>query len=158
MLTRRTALAPGRPPPSRPTAAASPSGGKRPAPKGFLWGTAISAYQSEGNNTNTDAWLLENLTPTLYKDRSGDSIDSYHRYAEDIALNARLGFNTYRFGIEWARIEPSEGIFLQRRARPLRTGAEDLRAARPKGDRHLQPLLLAAVVLHARRMGARRRA
>jgi beta-glucosidase len=84
---------------------------RRKAPPGFLWGTAISAYQSEGANTNTDIWLLENLKPTLYKDRSGDACDSYHRFAEDIALNARLGFNTYRFGIEWARIEPSEGQF-----------------------------------------------
>lgn len=84
---------------------------RRPAPKGFLWGTAISAHQSEGNNTNSDTWLLENLTPTVYKDRSGDACDSYHRYAEDIALNAALGFNCYRFGIEWARIEPSPGKF-----------------------------------------------
>ena len=81
------------------------------APKGFLWGTAISAHQSEGNNTNSDTWLLENLTPTVYKDRSGDACDSYHRFAEDIALNAALGFNCYRFGIEWARIEPNEGKF-----------------------------------------------
>jgi beta-glucosidase len=35
---------------------------RRALPKDFLWGTAISAYQSEGNNTNTDAWLQENLT------------------------------------------------------------------------------------------------
>ena len=85
--------------------------GARPLPKGFLWGTAISGHQSEGNNVNADTWLLENLTPTVYKDRSGDACDSYHRYAEDIALNAALGFNTYRFGIEWSRIEPSEGQF-----------------------------------------------
>ena len=83
----------------------------RPAPSGFLWGTAISAHQSEGNNTNSDTWLLENLTPTVYADRSGDACDSYHRYGEDIRLNAALGFNCYRFGVEWARIEPSPGRF-----------------------------------------------
>jgi beta-glucosidase len=83
----------------------------RRAPAGFLWGTAISAHQSEGNNTNSDVWLLENLKPTIYKDRSGDACDSYHRFAQDIALNAALGFNCYRFGIEWARIEPSPGAF-----------------------------------------------
>ena len=83
----------------------------RQAPKGFLWGTAISAHQSEGNNTNSDTWLLENIKPTVFKDRSGDACDSYHRFAEDIALNAALGFNCYRFGIEWARIEPSPGQF-----------------------------------------------
>ena len=80
-------------------------------PAGFLWGTAISAYQSEGNNTNSDAWVSENVRPTLFKERSGDACDSYHRYDEDMALAARLGFNCYRFGIEWARIEPSEGAF-----------------------------------------------
>src|SRR5579875_3015128 len=83
----------------------------RTAPPGFLWGTAISAYQSEGGNTNADVWLLENLKPTVYKDRSGDACDSYNRYAEDIALNAALGLNCYRFGIEWSRIEPSPGAF-----------------------------------------------
>ncbi|HWE45264.1 MAG TPA: family 1 glycosylhydrolase [Caulobacteraceae bacterium] len=109
MLTRRTALAAAGSAALASHAVALPS--RRKAPPGFLWGTAISAYQSEGNNTNTDIWLLENLKPTLYKDRSGDACDSYHRFAEDIALNAALGFNTYRFGIEWARIEPSEGHF-----------------------------------------------
>jgi beta-glucosidase len=84
---------------------------KRAFPKDFLWGTAISAHQSEGNNTNSDSWLRENLKPTMYKDRSGDACDSYHRYGEDIAIAAKLGFNCYRLGIEWARIEPSEGAF-----------------------------------------------
>jgi beta-glucosidase len=82
-----------------------------PVPKGFLWGTAISAHQSEGNNINSDVWLLENLTPTLFRDPSGDACDSYHRYEEDIALAAQLGFNCYRFGIEWARIEPTPGQY-----------------------------------------------
>jgi beta-glucosidase len=80
-------------------------------PKDFLWGTAISAHQSEGNNTNNDAWIRENVKPTLFKERSGDACDSYHRYAEDIAIAAKLGFNCYRLGIEWSRIEPSEGQF-----------------------------------------------
>jgi beta-glucosidase len=84
---------------------------RRPAPQGFLWGTAISAYQSEGNNTNADAWLMENLQPSMFKERSGDACDSYHRYAEDFALAAGLGFNCYRLGVEWARIEPSQGCF-----------------------------------------------
>jgi beta-glucosidase len=84
---------------------------RREAPRDFLWGTAISAYQSEGNNYNSDAWLQENIKPTLFKERSGDACDSYHRYKEDIAIASRLGFNAYRLGIEWARIEPNEGHF-----------------------------------------------
>jgi beta-glucosidase len=92
-------------------ALAGAAGRRRAMPPGFLWGTAISAYQSEGNNTNSDSWITENIKPTLFKERSGDACDSYHRYAEDIAIAAKLGFNCYRFGIEWARIEPSEGCF-----------------------------------------------
>ena len=90
---------------------AAPAKQPRALPADFLWGTAISAHQSEGSNTNSDSWLRENLKPTLFKERSGDACDSYHHYAEDIAIAAKLGFNCYRLGIEWARIEPSEGFF-----------------------------------------------
>ena len=93
------------------TTSAVPIRRGRPAPPGFLWGTAISAYQSEGNNTNADAWLMENIKPSMFKERSGDACDSYHRYREDFAIAGKLGFNCYRLGVEWARIEPSEGCF-----------------------------------------------
>lgn len=91
-------------------ASSSPASGK-PFPKGFRWGVATAGHQIEGNNTNSDLWVLENIKPTTFVDRSGDACDSYHRYEEDIALLARLGFNTYRFSLEWARIEPSPGAF-----------------------------------------------
>jgi beta-glucosidase len=84
---------------------------RKPAPEGFLWGTAISAHQSEGGNINSDAWLCETVRPTVYAERSGDACDSYHRYGEDIAIAADLGFNCHRIGIEWARIEPEPGQF-----------------------------------------------
>jgi beta-glucosidase len=80
-------------------------------PDGFLWGTATAAHQVEGGNVNSDNWLLEHVPGTLYAEPSGDACDHYHRYAEDIALLAELGFNTYRFSIEWARIEPEQGEF-----------------------------------------------
>ncbi|MCA1662165.1 MAG: family 1 glycosylhydrolase [Novosphingobium sp.] len=76
-----------------------------------LWGTATAAHQIEGNNVNSDFWLAENVAPTLFREPSGDACDSYHRYPEDVALAAELGFNAYRFGIEWARIEPEPGAF-----------------------------------------------
>ncbi|MEO8777605.1 MAG: family 1 glycosylhydrolase [Rhodanobacter sp.] len=82
-----------------------------PLPHDFLWGTAISGHQSEGNNINSDAWVRENVRPTLFAEPSGDACDSYHRYAEDIALAAQLGFNCYRLGIEWSRIQPSPDFF-----------------------------------------------
>ena len=80
-------------------------------PKGFLWGTATAAHQVEGNNVNSDVWLLEHMPETIFAEPSGDACDHYHRYPEDIALLAELGFNLYRFSLEWARIEPEEGEF-----------------------------------------------
>jgi beta-glucosidase len=80
-------------------------------PKGFLWGAATAAHQVEGNNLNSESWVLEHLPATIYAEPSGDACDHYHRYAQDIALLAELGFNAYRFSIEWARIEPEEGEF-----------------------------------------------
>ncbi len=88
-----------------------PSSIRRPAPEGFLWGTAISAHQSEGNNVNSDVWLCENVRPSVFAEPSLDACDSLNRYAEDIAIAADLGFNCHRIGIEWARIEPEEGRF-----------------------------------------------
>uniref|UniRef100_B0SWS2 Glycoside hydrolase family 1 n=1 Tax=Caulobacter sp. (strain K31) TaxID=366602 RepID=B0SWS2_CAUSK len=86
---------------------------RRAMPKGFLWGAAISAHQSEGNDVNSDSWLLETLPETVYKDPSGDACDSYHRYEQDFAIARAIGLNCYRFGIEWARIEPEPGRFSQ---------------------------------------------
>jgi beta-glucosidase len=85
----------------------------RKMPKGFLWGVAISAHQSEGNDVNSDSWLLENLPETVYKEPSGDACDSYHRYEQDFAIARSIGLNCYRFGIEWARIEPEPNQFSQ---------------------------------------------
>jgi beta-glucosidase len=80
-------------------------------PQGFFWGTATAAHQVEGNNVNSDVWVLEHVRKTPYVEPSGDACDHYHRYRADIALLAELGFNAYRFSIEWARIEPEEGEF-----------------------------------------------
>ena len=80
-------------------------------PKGFQWGVATAAHQIEGNNVNSDFWLLEHLKGSPFAEPSGDACDSYHRFAEDIAIVARLGLSTYRFSVEWARIEPEPGQF-----------------------------------------------
>jgi beta-glucosidase len=45
----------------------------RPVAPDFLWGTAISAHQSEGNNIASDAWLCEQVEPTVYKVPSRDA-------------------------------------------------------------------------------------
>jgi beta-glucosidase len=80
-------------------------------PNGFLWGTATAAHQVEGDNTNSDWWAFENSPGSPCKEPSGAAIEHYKRYPSDIALLAGLGFNTYRFSVEWARIEPEEGRF-----------------------------------------------
>lgn len=85
------------------------------APKtpSMLWGVSTSAYQVEGNNLNTDIWMLEQMPGGFFKERSGDACDHYHRFREDIQLFAKLGFNSYRFSVEWARVEPIKGSFSQ---------------------------------------------
>jgi beta-glucosidase len=83
----------------------------RAFPDAFLFGTSQSAYQTEGGNTNTDWWWWEHHEKTPCREPSGDACDFYHRYHEDIALQAQLGLNAFRFGIEWARIEPAEDEF-----------------------------------------------
>jgi beta-glucosidase len=80
-------------------------------PDGFLWGTATAAHQVEGDNTESDIWLMEQVPGTMFVEPSGNACEHYQRYPEDIALLAGLGFNSYRFSVEWARIEPSEGEF-----------------------------------------------
>jgi beta-glucosidase len=80
-------------------------------PEGFLFGTAQSAHQVEGGNVNSDWWAWEHAEGTPCIEPSGDACDFYHRYRDDIALMKGLGFNAFRFGIEWARIEPEEGEF-----------------------------------------------
>lgn len=82
----------------------------RQFPEGFLWGASTAAHQVEGNNVNSDWWVREHAPGTDLAEPSGDAADSYHRYPEDIALLASLGFNSYRFSIEWARIEPEQGF------------------------------------------------
>jgi beta-glucosidase len=80
-------------------------------PPGFIWGAATAAHQVEGNNVNSDLWVLEHCSPTLFEEPSLDACDHYHRFADDIRLLADLGLNCYRFSIEWARIEPERGHF-----------------------------------------------
>ena len=80
-------------------------------PCDFLIGAATAAHQVEGNNIHSDAWAEEHMKHTTYLEPSGAALDHYHRYEEDIRMMAAAGLNAYRFSIEWARIEPEEGLF-----------------------------------------------
>lgn len=76
-------------------------------PSNFIWGVSTSAFQAEGGALDSE-WSRLNATDTK-QDRYGNSVDFRHRYREDVALAKDLGVNTYRIGINWARVEPKEG-------------------------------------------------
>ncbi len=78
-------------------------------PDGFLWGAATSAYQVEGGNSNSDWWEWEKAGKA--DNESGRACDYWNRYKEDHYLLQKLGTNLFRLSIEWARIEPQEGVF-----------------------------------------------
>ena len=112
----------------------------RAFPEGFRWGTATAAHQVEGGNVNNDWWEWEQPPDSGCVEPSGDACDQYHRYPADLDLLAALGFNSYRFSIEWSRIEPEEGQFSRRRPRPLPPRVRGLPRARARRHRHLPPL------------------
>ncbi|MFM6854696.1 MAG: family 1 glycosylhydrolase [Sphingopyxis sp.] len=80
-------------------------------PAQFLWGASTAGHQIEGNNVNSDNWFLENIQPTVYREPSRDSANSFALWEQDMELAASIGLNCYRFSIEWARIEPEDGLF-----------------------------------------------
>ena len=82
-------------------------------PKNFLWGSSTAAFQIEGNNVWSDLWYDEQewLRRDPSAEVSGTACNSYQMYREDAELLETLGHQAYRFGIEWARIEPEEGVF-----------------------------------------------
>ena len=80
-------------------------------PEGFMIGAATAAHQVEGNNSNCDFWQQELLPHSSFLEPSGLACDHYNRYEEDIRLMAAAGLKAYRFSVEWARIEPEEGVF-----------------------------------------------
>ncbi|WP_392433931.1 6-phospho-beta-glucosidase [Yersinia sp. HM-2024] len=96
-------------------------------PDGFLWGGALAANQAEGacfeggkGLTTVDmiphgehrlaVKLGQEKRFTLRDDEfypSHQAIDFYHRYKEDIALMAEMGFTVFRTSISWSRIYPN---------------------------------------------------
>ena len=76
-------------------------------PQDFIWGVSSSGYQSEGGAVDSNWSRLNALHPE--RDEYGTSVDFRHRYREDIALAKAMGINTYRIGINWARVEPKKG-------------------------------------------------
>jgi 6-phospho-beta-glucosidase len=98
-------------------------------PEGFLWGGATAANQFEGGYQEGGKGLnLADVLPggkdnrlkllagtgfdfeidhSKYTYPNHEGIDFYHRYKEDIALFAEMGFKTFRMSIAWSRIFPN---------------------------------------------------
>ncbi len=127
----------------------SPSG----FPKGFLWGGAIAANQTEGawNADGKGASIADHITagtavsPRRFtrEIRSGEmypsheAIDFYHRYKEDIALFAEMGFKVLRLSVAWSRIFPNGDESL-----PNKAGLEFYRNVFSECKKHgIEPLV-----------------
>lgn len=92
-------------------------------PKGFYWGGATAANQCEGawnidgkGESTSDHLTAGSMTSLRQYNRvikegtyypSHEAIDFYHRYKEDIAMFAEMGFKMYRLSINWSRIYPN---------------------------------------------------
>lgn len=78
----------------------------------LLLGVATAATQIEGEEKNTN-WYDFSLEKGNVKDGSTPLRANMHYklYKEDIAIMKKLHIEIYRMGIEWARIEPEEGVF-----------------------------------------------
>lgn len=81
-------------------------------PEDFLWGTATASYQVEGGNVHSNWWKFEQIKGNIKNgDRTKVGINHYEMYKKDIELMSQLNMDSYRFSIEWSRIEPQMGEF-----------------------------------------------
>lgn len=82
-------------------------------PPDFLWGTATSSYQVEGNNTNSDwyAWERKDPARILGDIGSGLACDWWENAERDLDLAVEMGNNAHRLSLEWSRIEPEPSVF-----------------------------------------------
>jgi beta-glucosidase len=80
-------------------------------PAGFRWGCATSAYQNEGDNSNSDWWLWEQGAGHVAGgQRSGKACDWWgDGFTTDLEWMTRLHQNAHRMSVEWSRIEPRDG-------------------------------------------------
>ena len=80
----------------------------KPFPEDFLWGGSSSAYQCEGAWDEDGKGLSVQDTSPIIPGNADWKVcsDHYHRFKEDIALMAEMGFKEFRFSIAWPRIIP----------------------------------------------------
>ena len=128
-------------------------------PKDFFWGASTASHQVEGGTLNqwsvwelahaselakTAHMRLHNLpiwdeiknqaeNPNNYV--SGKGVEHYTRYKEDFDILEKLNMNSFRFGIEWARIEPEEGVWDEEAIKHYRQYIHEL------NERGIEPFL-----------------
>jgi len=84
----------------------------------FLWGASTSSYQVEGNCPNCNWAQFETTVDAQGRSRiargqrCGRAADFWNRCMEDIRLLKALHLNAFRFSVEWSKIEPEEGVFV----------------------------------------------
>lgn len=104
-------------------------------PSDFFWGASTSSYQVEGNNrTQWSEWEAANadelakeatiryrwlpnwkeVQPMVTRPEnyiSGKAVDHFNQYKQDFKFISQLNLTAFRFGVEWARVEPQEGVW-----------------------------------------------
>ncbi|VVB16995.1 unnamed protein product [Arabis nemorensis] len=78
-------------------------------PKGFAFGSAISAYQWEGatNEDGRKPSIWDTFAHTRTKENGDTACDGYHKYKEDVQLMAETGLDNFRISISWSRLIPN---------------------------------------------------
>jgi beta-glucosidase len=103
----------------------------------FFLGVASSAYQTEGGNHNDwSAWeggRFPDGRPHVADGASAArAADSWNLWRQDVRAVQELGANMYRLGVEWSRLEPTEGGWDEAAAAHYAEVLDALRAAQPQ--------------------------
>ncbi len=80
-------------------------------PDGFLWGSAISAFQAEGCPLKNEWCELANRGKIFDGRRPEGAVKFWDKYRTYIALMKEMNDNIFRMSVEWAHIEPEEGLY-----------------------------------------------
>jgi Beta-glucosidase/6-phospho-beta-glucosidase/beta-galactosidase len=113
-----------------------PAATTKPAKTGkFWWGTSTASFQNEDRGvkpgepgyfkTDWDVFAEEGHIPP----RGEDATFSWTKFDRDVAMLKRIGVTHYRFGIEWARVEPEPGKFNEKAIAQYVSMARKLKAA-----------------------------
>ena len=122
--------------PPKPYKAPASTAATKPVRTGkFWWGTSTASFQNEDRGvpvdsaqyfkTDWDVFAEEGRIPP----RGDNATFSWTHFDKDIAALKKIGVNHYRFGIEWARVEPKPGVFNEEALAQYARMARKLKAA-----------------------------